>query len=70
MPLQRNAPDSNSECNYLEWQSEWQPGIIDPYRVMEMVNKTHSLWKDRWASNKGTIQLYDQNKSKVDDHEV
>lgn len=66
-----NASDSTSEHNRQEWQSEEQVGIVGPYRVLEMVNKIqYSLWKDRWAANKGTVQLYDQNKSKIHDFEV
>lgn len=38
---------------------------------MGTVNKTkHSLWEKRWAANKDTVQLYDQNKSKVGNQEV
>lgn len=38
--LRSTAPAGNGEHNYQEWLSEWQPGIADPYRVMEMGNKT------------------------------
>ena len=68
MLLPSNAPDSRDEHDYHQ---EWQPGIGDPFRVMGTVNQTQrSLWKKRWAANKDTVQLYDQNKSKVDNQEV
>lgn len=68
MLLQSDAPDSNGEYNYHQ---EWQPGVVDSYKVMQMINKTeYSLWEDIWAANKHTVQLYDQNKSNVDDHKV
>jgi U3 small nucleolar ribonucleoprotein component len=38
---------------------------------MEMINKAqHSLWERQMAVTKDNLQLYDQNKSEMDDHEV